>query len=92
MCFKIIFEGKYKDYQKALDKIDLETLAGRRKALCLSFAKKNVNIVKVRRHFRKNEKTHEMITTEPENFEVDFANTDRLKRSPIIYMQKLLNQ
>ena len=32
-ALKIIFEGKYKNYQKALDKIDLETLAERRNAL-----------------------------------------------------------
>ena len=91
-ALKIIFEEKYKEYKKALDKIDLETLAERRKALCLSFAQKNVKNVKLSRHFRKNEKSHEMKTREPEEFEVTFSNTERLKKSPIIYMQKLLNQ
>ena len=27
-----------------------------------------------------------------EKFKVQFANTERLKKSPIIYMQKLLNE
>ena len=41
--------------------------------------------------FQKNEKSHEMITRCPEKYEVNYANTERLKDSPIIYMQRLLN-
>ena len=33
-----------------------------------------------------------MITRNPEVYKVQFANTERLKKSPIIYMQELLNQ
>ena len=33
----------------------------------------------------------QMNTRYPETYEVDFANTERLKKSPIIYMQNLLN-
>ena len=38
------------------------------------------------------QKIHPMVTRFEENFEVDFAHTERLKNSPIIYMQKLLNE
>ena len=39
-----------------------------------------------------NQKTHNMATRHDEKFKVQFANTERLKKSPIIYMQKLLNE
>ena len=42
--------------------------------------------------FPKNSKKHDMITRNPEVYKVQFANTERLKNSPIIYMQELLNE
>ena len=42
--------------------------------------------------FPKNLKTHEMMTRNPEVYKVQFANTERLKNSPIIYMEELLNE
>ena len=42
--------------------------------------------------FPLNEKNHNMETRKEEKYKVEFANTDRKKDSPIIYMQKLLNQ
>ena len=91
-ALKIIFEDKYKDYPNALNKIDLETLAERREKLCRIFAQKGVSNPKLKKHFRLNIKTHQMDTRHPEKFEVDHARTERLKRSPIIYMQNLLNE
>jgi hypothetical protein len=41
--------------------------------------------------FPKNIKSHDMNTRKEEKYNVQFANTDRLQNSPIIYMQKLLN-
>ena len=38
------------------------------------------------------EKVHNMKTRDPEQYEVDFANTERLKNSCVIQMQKILNQ
>ena len=42
--------------------------------------------------FPMNKKQHDMETRQEEKFNVQFANTNRLKNSPIIYMQKLLNE
>ena len=39
-----------------------------------------------------NEKKHEMKTRKRERFNVDHAKTSRLLNSPIIYMQRLLNE
>ena len=37
-------------------------------------------------------KVHEMTTREEERFIVQHANTDRLRKSSIIYMQNILNK
>ena len=42
--------------------------------------------------FPLNDKTHEINTRNREKYEVQHANTERLKMSSIIYMQNLLNQ
>ena len=42
--------------------------------------------------FPQNTNTHEMTTRKKEKFKVQFANTGRLQKSPLIYMQKLLNE
>ena len=87
----MIYDYKYKDYQQALDKIGLETLAERRENLCNFFVKKQVSNVKVKNHFRRNVKPHRMDTRNPDICNVNFATTERLKISPVIYMQNLLN-
>ena len=56
MDFKIIFEDKYRDYEQALNKIGLETLADRKETLCNIFAKKGGSNNKMKKHFRKNAK------------------------------------
>ena len=42
--------------------------------------------------FPLNNKSHEMNTRVEDKYEVQFALTNRLKNSPIIYMQRLLNE
>ena len=89
---KIILEDKYKNYQNALNITEMDTLFDRREALCKNFALKNVKNVKMKKHFIRNTKAHEMETRESEPYKVNFAHTERLRKSPVIYMQKLLNQ
>ena len=42
--------------------------------------------------FPENVKQHEMKTRKIDKFKVQFALTNRLQKSPITYMQKLLNE
>ena len=42
--------------------------------------------------FPKNDKKHNMETRNENVFKVDFANKSRLQKSPIIFMQNLLNE
>ena len=72
-------------------KIGIESLESRREDLCLNFARKCVKNKKLVHMFPENPKPHGMNTRHEERYEVQFANTDRLKNSPLIYMQKLLN-
>ena len=60
--------------------------------LCLSLAKKSINNPKMAHLFVKNDKKHEMKTRYPESYIVNHANTSRLQNSPIIYMQRILNE
>ena len=42
--------------------------------------------------FKENPKLHEMETRNKEKYEITHARTSRFKKSPIIYMQRLLNE
>ena len=88
---KIMLGDKFQSYEQGLNKLDMENLSERRQNLCLSFAQKCVKNPKTMQMFPKNEKTHNMETRKPEIFRVQHANTERLRKSSIIYMQHLLN-
>ena len=80
-----------KENIKRLAKLDIETLSSRREYLCLSFAQKCLKNERTKHMFPKNEKNHDMNTRHVEKYQVEYANTERKRNSPIIYMQKLLN-
>ena len=77
-ALKIILGDKYPGYEQALARLDLEKLDSRRETLCFTFAKKCTK--------------NDMHTRNFEKYEVQFAHTERLQKSPLIYMQNLLNQ
>ena len=89
---KIILKEKYLSYENALEVLDLETLSDRRENLCEKFAKKCLKNGNMSKYFQKNEKKHLMETRHPNRFKVSMAHTDRMKKSPIIYMQNILNK
>ena len=68
----------------------METLKDRRKQLCLNFALKCLRNPNTSDMFPENLKIHKMITRKQEKFQVDLANTERFRNSPI--MQNLLNE
>ena len=89
VALRIILDGDYSTYSKALEVTGLQTLSERRKTLCKKFA---LNCTK-------NEKTSDMFPMNPslvktrnhEKYYVQKAETDRLKNSSIPYMARLLN-
>ena len=92
VALKIILKEKYKTYENALNKLDINTLKDRREDLCLNFTRKCLKSEKMKMLFPPNDRNHIMKPRNPEHFKVLFTHTERLKNSPVIYMQKLLNK
>ena len=91
IALKIILKDKFRNYENALNILELDTLKYRREKLCLAFAQKCLKNKKMKYLFPPNNKVHLMETRDMEHFKVFHANTERLKNGPIIYMQNLLN-
>ena len=91
-AIKVILQENYQGYQRGLAQLGLETLESRREDLCLNFALKCAKNSKMQHMFPLKSKTHLMNTRKEDKYEVQHANTDRLKDSAIIYMQNMLNE
>ena len=92
VALKIILKDQYISYDNALNYLQLESLKDRRIHLCLTFARKCLGNPKMKELFLPNNRTHTMLPRNHEHFQVLHANTERMKNSPVIYMQNLLNQ
>ena len=89
LTLRIILKDDYEYYENALRLTGLETLAARRTKLCLNFAKKGLKSEKTAKMFPLND-SH-VNNRNPEVYYVTPARTDRLAKSAIPYMQRLLN-
>ena len=78
-------------YKEALKRLQLEDLQTRRTKICLKFGKINQNEGKISHLFQPNQKTHSM-KTRYSMTNTTRAFTKRFQNSPIIMMQKLLNE
>ena len=87
-AIKIILGNNNINYKKGLLKLDIDDLSTRREKLCLDFAKKCTKHPKLTYMFPTNDKTRGRKTN---RYKVQFASTERLKQSAVIYMQNLLN-
>ena len=85
---QIILKDKYRDYISSLDILDIEDINTRREKLCLSFSKKCVKNATI--NFERNNKLHNMLTRNKEDFKISHCHTERLKKSAIPQMQRLL--
>ena len=91
-ALKIILGDKYVSYENALKVLKLQSLRERREELCLKFAKKCLLVPKFRGMFPRNHCDHDMKKRSSENFLVKRGLTERMRRSAIPYMQRLLNE
>jgi hypothetical protein len=83
----IILGENYTSYSSALQKLQMVTLSDRRKALCLSFAKKSYKREKFKKWFCDEEGPGPV----KQLVEVK-TRTGRYKKSPLPYLTDLLNQ
>ena len=90
VALKIILSEQYKSYSEALELTGLDSLKFRRKKLCLNFAEKCLKSEWTSDIFKEND-SH-LNTRNPQKFQVPFARTERLAKSAIPFMTKLLNQ
>ena len=90
IALRMILKENYSDYPSALYLTGLETLKLRRTQLSLSFAKKCLKSDRMSDLFPLNEK---IVNTRPhEKYYVTPAKTERLAKSTVPYLQRLLNQ
>ena len=89
---RIILKDRYTTYQNGLNYLQMDKLSERRKQLCLKFAYKSLENSRLKDLFPVRKKKHEMNTRYQDKYEVQYAKTSRLQNSPVIYMQKLLNE
>ena len=91
-ALKIILGDKYVSYENALKVLKLQSLKERREELCLKFARKCLEVPKFEKMFPRNHNDHDMEKRGSEAFQVKRGLTERLRRSAIPYMQRLLNE
>ena len=89
VALRVILSSNYTNYEDALQSCKLKTLSERRSELSLKFAKKCIKNPKTADIFPLNNPQRRTRLTE--KFEVTHANTVRLARSAVPFMQRLLN-
>ena len=72
--------------------LKLQSLKERREDLCLKFAKKCLEVPKLQKMFPRSQQNHAMGKRSTESFMVKRGLTERMRRSAIPYMQRLLNE
>ena len=85
--FRLIF-----NYENALNVMKMDSLEERREKLCLKFAKACLRNEKLSDIFPRNNKQHSMEKRIKEIYCVRRARTERMRKSAVIGMQKLLNK
>ena len=90
-ALKLILKERYTNYKDALNVIKMDSLEMRREKLCLKFAKSCLRNEKVADMFPMNKKDHAMGRRQNEKFVIRKARTERLQRSAVVHMQRLLN-
>ena len=92
VALRIILKEDYISYENALLKTELEMLSKRRQQLCLNFAKSCLKNTFTSSMFPLNDiEYHKSTSRHREKFHVQSASTERLRRSAIPHMQRLLN-
>jgi hypothetical protein len=89
---RIILGQKYVSYEHALQVLSIQSLAERRKRLCIEFALKTRKKGKMKHMFPLNSNRTNVNTRKPEKYQVQNARTTRNEKSTIPYMQRLLNE
>ena len=88
---KLVLQEKFTTYKSALDSLGLKSLEERRQKLTLKFAKTSLADGHFNGLIRKKNPRRGPLTRNKEYYQVTRAYTERYRKSPILYMQRLLN-
>ena len=91
IALRIVMKDSYVSYENALEYTKLQTLEARRSQLCLKFTQSSAKNEFTKDMFQLNTSKYQIQTRKREKFKVQQARTDRLFKSSIPYMQRLLN-
>ena len=91
-AYKVILGTNYKTYEEAQEILQTTNLKQRRNKLCLNFAKKCVKNPKFQNLFPLNKQKSVMKLRKQDKFKIDHINTERLKKSAIPHMKRILNE
>ena len=89
---RLIMGNKQLSYEEALLELKLDNLSERRRILSLTFAKRSLNINKVKSIFPKRREIRNQTRRFTEKVIVNKSKTERLRKSAVPYMQSLLNE
>ena len=89
---KIILRSDYKNYEQALNILNIESLDQRRETMALKFAKNSLNDKHFSKLFPLRITKHQMNVRNSEKFHVNSSNTKRYKDSAVPFLQGLLNK
>ena len=87
-----MLEEDYKNYKNSLHVLNLQTLDERRKYLTYQFAETGIKNGTMTDLFQLRKKIHCMNTRKKEYYKVTKAHTKRFQNSPVLTMQKMLNE
>ena len=89
---KLILKHEYDNYDNALLKLNLDTLESRREKISLKFANDGIKFGTLDDLLLKKQNVHFREAKAQETYNVEFANTERLRKSTVINLQNLLNK
>ena len=89
---KLVLEENYTTYLNSINFLGLETLEARRKNLTLKFAKDSLADGHFTDLIQKKQRYNGPNIRKKEYYNVTFAHTERYRNSPILTMQRLLNE
>ena len=86
-----ILKERYISYENAISVLQIPTLVQRREILLYNFGRKCLFLEQTKHLFPLNPNSHDMIHRNTEKFSVIHAKTERLRKSTIPYIQRVLN-
>ena len=90
-ALRIILGKRYTSYSDALRLLDMKSLEDRRQSLCFKFARKCLEVKKLRKMFPKKFTMHDMSKRNFEHHKVNRTLTKRYFNSAVPQMQRMLN-